>query len=176
MLVLRTVLPVESLARPAEAAIAGVDPLVTLTDVRPMDARVRAALGPQRAPMVLTLVFAAIAVTLAVIGVYGVLASAVALRVGEIGVRMALGARSADVLRMVMRQGARMIGAGLALGTASAFALGRVLSAKLPEVAAADPAVLVAAALVLACAALAASWFPARRAAGVDPLEALRRD
>jgi len=176
MLVLRTALPVESLTRAAEAVIASVDPLVTLTDVRPMDARVRNALGPQRAPMVLTLVFAAIAATLAVIGVYGVLASAVALRVGEIGVRMALGARSADVLRMVMRQGARMIGAGLVLGLAGALALGRVLSARLPEVAAADPAVLGAAALVLACAALAASWFPARRAACVDPLEALRRD
>ena len=176
MLVLRTALPVESLTRAAEAAIASVDPLVTLTDVRPMDARVRDALGSQRAPMVLTLVFAGIAVTLAVIGVYGVLASAVALRVGEIGVRMALGARGSDVLRMVMRQGARMIGAGLALGLGGALALGRVLSAELPEVAAADPAVFGAASLALACAALAASWFPARRAARVDPLEALRQD
>ena len=134
------------------------------------------ALGPQRAPMVLTLVFAAIAVALAVIGVYGVLAWAVARRVGEIGVRMALGARGADVLRMVMKQGARMIVAGLVLGTVGALALGRVLASQIPEVGAADPLVLAGAVLVLTAAALAASWLPARRAARVDPLQALREN
>ena len=141
-----------------------------------MEVRVFDALGPQRAPMVLTLVFAAIAVALAVIGVYGVLSWAVARRVGEIGVRMALGARSADVLRMVMSQGARMIAAGLVLGIAGALALGRVLASQIPEVAAVDPLVLAAAGLVLTVAALGASWLPARRAARVDPLQALRQD
>jgi len=126
--------------------------------------------------MVLTLVFAAIAVALAVIGVYGVLAWTVARRTGEIGVRMALGARGTDVLRMVMKQGARMIAAGLVLGVAGALALGRVLAARIPEVAAVDPLVLAAAALVLTAAAVAASWIPARRAARVDPLQALRQD
>jgi putative ABC transport system permease protein len=125
---------------------------------------------------VLTLVFAAIAVALAVIGVYGVLAWAVARRVGEIGVRMALGARSTDVLRMVMKQGARMIAAGLVLGTAGALALGEVLASQIPEVAAADARVLAAAVLVLTPAALVASWLPARRAARVDPLQALREN
>ena len=176
MLVLRTALPVESLTSAAAAAIARVDATVALDNVVPMGARVADALGPQRAPMVLTLVFAAIAVLLAVIGVYGVLAWAVARRVGEIGVRMALGARAADVLRMVMGQGARMIVVGLALGLAGALALGRVLASQLPEVAAADPLVLAVAALVLTAAALAASWLPARRAARIDPLQALRQD
>ena len=97
-------------------------------------------------------------------------------RVGEIGVRMALGAQRADVLRMVMKEGARMIAAGLVLGTAGALALGRVLASQMPEVAAVDPLVLAAAALALAAAASAASWLPAQRAARVDPLQALRQD
>jgi predicted permease len=176
MFVLRTALPVESLTSAAAAAIARVDATVVLDNVVPMEARVADALGPQRAPMVLTLVFAGIAVALAVIGVYGVLAWAVARRVGEIGVRMALGARSADVLRMVIAQGARLIAAGLVLGIGAALALGRVLASQIPEIAAADPLVLAVAALVLTAAALAASWLPARRASRVDPLQALRQD
>jgi predicted permease len=176
MFVLRTALPVESLTSVAAAAIARIDPLVALNDVQPMEARVLDALGPQRAPMVLTLVFAAIAIALAVIGVYSVLAWAVAQRVGEIGLRMALGARAGDVLRMVIGQGARMILAGLVLGTASALVLGRVLAAQIPEVAASDPLVLASAAVALAAAASAASWLPARRAARIDPLQALRQD
>jgi predicted permease len=176
MLVLRTALPLESLTPMAAAAIARIDPTVALDDVVPMTTRVLDALGPQRAPMVLTLVFAAIAVALAVIGVYGMLAWTVARRTGEIGLRMALGARAVDVLRMVMTQGARMILAGLVLGLAGALAVGRVLASQLPEVAAADPLVLVGAALTLTVAALAASWLPARRAARVDPLQALRQD
>ena len=126
--------------------------------------------------MVLTLAFAALAVALAVIGVYGVLAWAVARRVGEIGVRMALGAQTADILRMIMQQAARMIVAGLGLGTVGALALGRVLAARIPEVGAADPVVLAGAALALTAAAFGASWVPARRAARVDPLEALRQE
>lgn len=176
MLVLRSSMPLQSLTPIVEAALARLDPTVALRDVVPMQARVADALGPQRAPMVLTLVFAAIAVVLAIIGVYGMLAWAVARRVGEIGVRMALGARSADVLRMVMDQGARLIAAGLVLGIAGALAVGRLLAWQLPEVPAADPLVLATAALVLTAAALVASWLPARRAARVEPLQALRQD
>ena len=140
-------------------------PPVALDDVVPMDARVRDALGPQRAPMVLTLAFTAIAVALAVIGVYGVLAWAVARRVGEIGVRMALGARGADVLRMVMRQGARMILTGLVLGVAGALVVGRVLAPlRFPK---SLPPIRSCSRLRsrLTAAALIASWVPARRAA-----------
>jgi predicted permease len=176
MFVLRAALPPESLTAAAQAAIARVDPAAALTDVVPMDVRVANALGPQRAPMVLTLLFASIAVALAVIGVYGVLAWIVARRVGEIGVRMALGARGADILRMVMTEGARMIGVGLVLGVAGALAVGRVLAARIPAVDAVDPLVLATAVLTLSATAFVASWLPARRAARVDPLQALRQD
>ena len=176
MFVLRAVVPVDSLTGAARAAVARLDPGIALYDVVPLDARVLRALGPQRASMVLTLVFAAIAVALAVVGVYGVLAWAVARRVGEIGVRMALGAQTADVVRMIMRQGIRMIAVGLVLGTAGAFALGRVLAAWIPEVGGADALVLGGAAVALTAAASVATWLPARRAARVDPLQALRQD
>jgi putative ABC transport system permease protein len=176
MFVLRTSLPTESLTTGARAAVARVDPGLALYDVLPLDVRVLRALGPQRASMVLTLAFAALAVVLALVGVYGVLSWAVAGRVGEIGVRMALGAKGTDVLRMIMKHGARMIVAGLVLGTAGALAVGRVLAARIPEVGAADPLVLAGAALALTGAALVASWLPARRAARVDPIEALRQD
>jgi ABC-type antimicrobial peptide transport system permease subunit len=89
---------------------------------------------------------------------------------------MALGARAADVLGMIMKQGAGMIVAGLVLGCAAAVAVGRVLAAQIPDVDAFDSFVLVGAALVLAAAASLASWLPARRAARIDPLRALRQD
>lgn len=174
--VLKTGLPTDSLTRAARAAIAGLDPGLALYDVVPMDTRVLRALGPQRASMVLTLAFSAIAAVLAVVGVYGLLAWAVAQRVGEIGVRMALGARSTDILGMILRQSGRMIAVGLVFGTAAALALGRVLAAVIPEAGGADPTILGGAALALTAAALVASWFPARHAARVDPMQALRRD
>lgn len=176
MFVLRTALPTQSLTAAAQSAVAAIDPGVALYDVAPMDVRVLRALGPQRASMVLTLTFGVIAVALAVIGVYGVLAFTVARRIGEFGVRMAIGARTADILGMVMKQGARMIVAGLMIGMAVAFALGRMLAARIPEVGASDPVVLAAAAILLTSAALVASWFPARRAARIDPMQALRQD
>jgi len=174
MFVARTSLPPDSLTSAARAAVARLDPGLALYDVVPMDVRVLRALGPERASMVLTLAFAAIAVALAVIGVYGVLAWVVAQRVGEIGVRMALGARGADVVRMIVGQGARMIGAGLLLGSAGALALSRVLAARIPGVDAVDPMVLGVAALTLVASAFAACWFPARLAGRVDPMQALR--
>jgi hypothetical protein len=176
MLVVRASLPPDSLTPAARAAIARLDPGLALYDVVPMEVRVLRALGAERASMVLTVAFGAIAAALAVIGVYGVLAWAVAQRVGEIGVRMALGARGADVVRMIVAQGARMIAAGLVLGTAGALMLGRVLAARIPEVDAVDPVVLGLAALILVASAIAASWFPARRAGHVDPMQALRRN
>lgn len=176
MFVVRTNVPTESLTQTARAAVARLDPNLALYNVLPMDVRVLRALGPERASMVLTLSFAAIAVVLAVIGVYGVLAWAVAQRVGEIGVRMALGARGADVVRMIVGQGARMIAAGLVLGTVGALVLGRVLAARIPEIDAVDPIVLGLAAFTLVSIAMAASWFPARRAGRVDPMQALREN
>ena len=126
--------------------------------------------------MVLTLVFAAVAFALAVIGVYGVLTWAVTQRFGEIGVRLALGARAGDIVGMVLAQGGRLIAIGSALGLVGAAAIGRVLAAQIRTVSAFDPAVLVGAVLALAAAALIASWLPARRAGSTDPMIALRAE
>jgi ABC-type antimicrobial peptide transport system permease subunit len=126
--------------------------------------------------MVLTLVFAAVAFTLAVIGIYGVLTWAVTQRVGEIGVRLALGAKSKDIVRMILMQGGRLLAIGLAVGLAGAIGLGRLLAAQIQAVPALDPAVLAIAIVGLAAAALLASWLPARRAARTDPMRALRQE
>jgi predicted permease len=173
---LRTVVPAEQLARAVRAAIAAIDPEVALYNEQTMDDLVAGTLGPQRTPMVLTLVFAGVAFVLAVIGIYGVLAWSVTQRVGEIGVRMALGARAADIGRMILRQGGKLIAIGLLVGTAGALALGRVLSSQLDRVGAFDPLVLALTVVGLGCAALVASWLPARRAARIDPLKALREE
>jgi putative ABC transport system permease protein len=176
VLAVRTIVPPSQIAGAMSAAIAALDPEVALSDARPLDERVEVSLGPQRTPMVLTLVFAGVAFLLAVIGIYGVLAWAVAQRVNEIGVRMALGARAADIGRMVLGQGGRLIAIGLVVGVAGAVALGRVLASQLDKVGAFDPAVLALTVVGLGGAALVASWLPARRAARIDPMRALREE
>jgi predicted permease len=173
---LRTTLPPEQLMRPAEAVIEGLDAEVTLFDEQTMSTRLLRSLGPQRTPMVLTIVFAAVAFTLAVIGIYGVLTWAVTQRVGEIGVRMALGAGAGDIVRMVLKEGGRLIALGLAFGVVGAIALGRAVASQIQNVSAVDPGVLAVAMLGLTSVALLASWLPARRAAGIDPLKALREE
>ena len=122
----------------------------------------------------LLVAFALLALALAAIGVYGVLAFAVAMRTREIGIRMALGANAADMMRMVMRRTAALAGCGLALGAAAALFATRVLEKILFEVRPNDTATMIAVACVLGMAALTAGWIPARRAARVDPLVALR--
>jgi ABC-type antimicrobial peptide transport system permease subunit len=126
--------------------------------------------------MALTAAFAAVAFTLAIVGIYGVLAWAVARRTAEIGVRMALGARGPDVLGMVLKHAGKLVAAGLASGVLCALALGWLVSAEIYDVSATDPAVFAIALLGLGAAAFAASWLPARRAARLDPLVALRQD
>lgn len=174
VLTLRTSIPPELVAEAVRAAIARLDPTVAVYDAMPLDVRVRRSLGPQRTPMVLTVVFAALAFVLAVVGIYGVLTSTVTQRVGEIGVRMALGARMRDVERLIIGQGARMIAAGLALGVGSAVVLGRILSTRIDYVADLDARMVIAAAATLAIAALLASRLPARRASRIAPMDALR--
>jgi len=176
VLALRTVVPPSQLAGAVSAAITAIDPDIALSDARTLDDRVEGSLGPQRAPMVLTLVFAAVAFVLAVIGIYGVLAWGVSQRVNEIGVRMALGARAADIGRMILRQGGKLIAIGLVLGVAGALGLGRVLSSQLERVGSFDATVLVLTVVGLGGAALVASWLPARRASRVDPMSALRSE
>ena len=171
---LRATLPPEALGQSARDAVLRLDPELALYDVMAMDARLARSLGPQRAPMVLTLVFGAAAFALAIIGIYAVLTWAVMQRIGEIGVRMALGAAAGDVVRMVLKQGAKLTAIGLVVGTLGALALGRLLQSQVRDVDTADPVVLGVALTGLAAAALFASWLPARRASRIDPIEALR--
>jgi predicted permease len=173
---LRTTLRPERLMQSARDAILRIDPELALYDVMALDARLTRSLGPQRAPMVLTLVFGAAAFALAVIGIYAVLTWAVTQRIGEIGVRMALGAAAGDVVRMVLKQGAKLTVIGLAVGTLGALSLGRLMQSQVRDVGVADPLVLSVALTTLAAAAVLASWLPARRASRVDPVEALRPD
>ena len=118
--------------------------------------------------------FAALALLLAAIGIYGLVAYSVAQRTQEIGIRMALGARSGDVLRLVGRQGASLAALGIGLGMAGALALSRLLNALLFGVSATDPWTFLAAPLGLAAVILAATAIPARRAARISPVVALR--
>ncbi len=120
--------------------------------------------------------FAAIAVCLAMAGVYGVMAYTVGQRASEIGLRMALGARTSDVMRLVLRQGMTLTGIGLVVGLIGAVAATRLVASMLFEVKAGDPATFIGVAALLGVVSLAASYIPARRAARVDPISALRQD
>ncbi len=154
--------------------IRSVDPRIPIHDVRDMGEILAEALAPQRFSTTLLAAFAALALVLAAVGIYGVVSYSVHQRTREIGVRVALGARSGDVVRMVLGQGMALVIAGVVLGFLGALALTRFVASLLYQVSARDPAIFAAVALVLAAVALAACYLPARRAAGVDPTLALR--
>jgi putative ABC transport system permease protein len=131
---------------------------------------------PQRFNAFLMGLFAALALLLAVVGLYGVLSYMVAQRRHEIGVRMALGAQSRNIVLLVLKQGLRLTILGVAIGLAGAFGLTRLLERLLFGVSATDPLTFILIALLLTLVALLACWMPARRAAKVDPLVALRTE
>jgi putative ABC transport system permease protein len=155
-------------------AVAEIDAAQPIGDVGTMKGSMDATLAKERLSTWLLGLFGAVALALAIVGVYGVMSYMVTQRTGEIGIRLALGARPADVTRMVVRQGLGLAAAGIVVGVAGALALGRLIAGMLFGVSAADPTTVVAAAVVLLGVAVVASWLPARRAARVDPMIALR--
>jgi putative ABC transport system permease protein len=163
-----------SLAPLLRREVQAVDRDLVVTGVATMEQFLSDAVASPRFRTVLLAAFAAAALLLAAIGIYGVIAWSVAQRTHEIGVRMALGARRADVLRLVLGQGANLAAAGIGLGLAAAFALTRFLASLLFGVGATDPLTFVLAPLLLAAVALTASFVPAQRAASIDPHAALK--
>ena len=145
-----------------------------IAGARTMEDRLEEAVGPRRLLAPLLGSFAAVALLLALIGVYGVIAYSVAHRTREMGIRRALGAQHSDILRLVVGQGLVLALAGIGLGVAGAFALTRVMKTLLFHVSATDPATFTGVAMLFLLVALASSYFPARRATRIDPIAALR--
>jgi len=174
--VVRTRLVPMSLVPVIQRAIHEVDPKLLITQVGTLEELVAGSMAPARLTMLLLLVAAATALSLGVIGIYGVLAYTVSQRTNELGVRIALGASPASVTRMVVRQGAVLALAGVGVGLLAAAALTRYLRSLLYEVSPSDPVAFAVMAVVLFAVALGASYVPARRAAKVDPMTALRSE
>jgi predicted permease len=172
----RTSLRLDAVTKLVQAALTKVDPGLAIAVPQTMDAVVAQALGQARLMTWLLGIFAGVALLLASIGIYGAVAYTVEQRTGEIGVRMALGAQTRDVLRLIINQGMRPVAIGLAIGLVAAFALGRLIASQLFEVSAHNPALLGGATILLAATALFACLLPARRAALVDPVQALRTE
>ena len=175
-LVVRTKGEPLALAESVRKEILALDSEVPVSNVRTMEQVISGSLSDRRFTLTLLGIFAGAALGLAVIGLYGVMAYAVTQRTHEIGVRMALGARRADVLWLVLRQGIRLTTLGLAVGLAGALALTRVLRNHLYEIGPTDAATFVYVSLLLVLVALLACLIPARRATKVDPMVALRQE
>jgi putative ABC transport system permease protein len=152
----------------------GVDGDIALFDVGTMQAALSESVARQRFTMLLLGVFAAAATVLALLGVYGVLSYTVAQRTGEMGIRMALGARRGEIVRLILGRGAMLVVVGLGVGLVASLTGSRVLAHLLFGIGSTDPATYIVASVAIAAVALGASYVPARRAAGVDPVMALR--
>jgi putative ABC transport system permease protein len=147
---------------------------VPLANVRTMQEVIANSVQPRRFSMLLLTIFAAVAMLLAAVGLYGVMSYSVAQRTKEIGVRMALGARRPDVLALIVKQGMALVLMGIAAGTILALGMTRLISGMLFGITASDPLTFVAVAALLGGVAFFANYLPARRAASVDPMVALR--
>ena len=175
-IVVRSNLRENAVTKLVRSTLATVDPGLAIALPQSMDKIIAQALGQTRLMTWLLGIFAGVALLLAAIGIYAAVAYTVEQRTGEIGVRMALGAQTRDVLRMVVNQGMRPVAIGLAIGIASAFALGHLITSQLYEVSAHNPALLAGSTVLLAAIALIACLLPARRAIHVDPIQALRTE
>jgi putative ABC transport system permease protein len=173
-LVVRSAVDPASLTSSIRAAVATIDKDQPIFDVHTMQQLVDDSISTRRLTLVLLGIFSALALILAAIGIYGVMAYSVALRTQEIGIRMALGAQQKDVLRLILGQGSRIALFGVGIGLTAAAALARLLSSLLFSVSPSDPVTFAAVAILLVAVALLACYIPARRALRVDPIIALR--
>jgi putative ABC transport system permease protein len=163
-----------ALAGPVRSQILALDNDQPVSGIRSMEGMVSASIAQPRFYLLLLSIFAALALVLATVGIYGVLSYSVTQRMHEIGIRMALGAKQSDVIKLVVGQGMMLALVGVAIGLVSAFVFTRLMSSMLYGVSATDPVTFAALALLLTAVALLASYIPARRATKVDPMIALR--
>jgi putative ABC transport system permease protein len=175
-LLVQTQLPPEAVAGAVRQAIWSVDPDQAIGDVDVVSRLVRNSTTMPRLHVALFGLFAVLALVLSAVGLYGLIAYGVTRRTREFGIRLALGASRPDVLRLVLRDGARLAAVGLALGLAGALAAARLLDSLLYRVSVNDPLVFAGVVVLLAAVAFAATFLPARRATRVDPMQALRTE
>jgi len=175
-LVLRSTENSAALAQAAEDATLSVDPNVPLTQIRPLADIVDENVAPRRLSVVLLGAFAALALALSAVGIYGVMSYMVTQRLQEIGIRVALGAQSKDVAWLILRNGITLLVLGIAIGLAGAFSLSQFLQSLLFEVKSTDALTFAGVSIILAAVALLACYLPARRATRVDPVIALRNE
>jgi putative ABC transport system permease protein len=172
----RSTMKTEAVTKLVQARLNKIDPMLAIALPQSMEDVVAQALGEARLMMLLLGIFAGVALLLATVGIYGAVAYTVEQRIGEIGVRMALGAQTMDVLRLVVMQGMKPVLIGLAVGLTTALAVGRLIKSQLYETSAYNPMLLSATLAILGLAALLACVFPARRATLVNPVDALRAE
>lgn len=174
--VIRTSGPPAALLGALRPTVYAVDKDQPVGTIRPLEEIVADSIARQRFAMTLLSVFSAVALVIAAVGIYGVMAYSVVQRTGEFGIRMALGAQQRDVLRLVLTQGGKLIGLGLIIGIAATLAVSRAMGSMLFNTSAQDPLTLASITLLLGAVALVACFLPARRATQVNPIEALRTD
>jgi ABC-type antimicrobial peptide transport system permease subunit len=165
-----------ALAYSIRDAVTSVDSSIPVFDARPMTDRVHETWGTQRLLSFLFSIFAALALLLATIGLYGLLAYTTLKRVREIGIRLALGARRAHIRALILSHGLQLLLIGSVIGLVAAFALSRVLQSVLFDINGLDPRIYLGVGALLFAATFFASWIPARRASRVDPIVALRTE